>query len=176
MDSTLAMKSHVDNLCKSALFGIRKICQIRHYLSQDTTVKLVHAFVNLKLDSCNSLLLGLQEQDIMKVQRVQNTAARLVFRVPRREHITPTLEELHWLPVRQRINYKNLLITYKALNGMAPELISDLIQLYVPARSLRSSSGSRLEVPYPVTKFYGLHSQPHIYGTVSPRTSAQHLL
>ena len=155
MDSTLAMKSHVDNLCKGALFGIRKIGQIRHYLSQDTTVKLVHAFVTSKLDSCNSLLFGLQEQDIMKVQQVQNTAARLVLRVPRHEHITPALEELHWLPVRQRINYKILLMTYKALNGMAPEFISDLIQLYVPTRSLRSSSGSHLEVPCSVTKFYG---------------------
>ena len=67
----------------------------------------------------------------------------------------PALEELHWLPVRQRINYKILLMTYKALNGMAPEFISDLIQLYVSARSLRSSSGSRLEVPCSVTKFYG---------------------
>ena len=97
----------------------------------------------------------LQEQDIMKVQRVENTAARLVLRVPRHEYITPALEELHWLPIRQWINYKILLMIYKALNGMAPELISDLIQLYVPARSLRSSSVSRLEAPYSITKFYG---------------------
>ncbi len=108
-----------------------------------------------KLDSCNSLLYGLPECDIVKVQRVQNTAARLVLRIPRHEHITPALVELHWLPVRQRIVYKILLITYKALHDMAPEFITNLIQRYVPTRSLRSASACRLVVKRTLTKTYG---------------------
>ena len=137
------------------MMGIYKIGKLRRYLSKDATVKLIHAFVTSKLDSCNSLLYGLPECDIVKVQRVQNTAARLVLRIPRHDHITPALEELHWLPVRQRIAYKILLITYKALHGMAPGFIANLIQRYVPARALRSASACRLVVKKTSTKTYG---------------------
>ena len=155
MDPLLDMQSNIDNLCRGAMFGIYKIGQLRRYLSKEATLKLVHAFVTSKLDSCNSLLYGLPECHIVKVQRVQNAAARLVLRVPRHEHITPALEELHWLPVRQRIAYKILLITYKALHGTAPGFISNLIQRYAPARILRSNSASRLVVSKTSTKTYG---------------------
>ena len=113
MDSSLNMSSHVNNVCKSAMFGIRNIGQIRQYLTQDSTAKLIHAFVTSKLDSCNSLLFGLMDRDVMKVQRVQNTAARLVLRVISTWNITPALESLHWLPIQQRAVYKILLITFK---------------------------------------------------------------
>ncbi len=158
MDPSFSMSSHVNNVCKSAMFGIRKISQIRQYLTQESTAKLVHAFVTSKLDSCNSLLFGLPERDLLKVQRVQNTAARLVLRVSRREHITPALESLHWLPIQQRVMYKILLITFKALNGMAPAFISDLLALYKPSRTLRSSSARQLCVAKASTKFYGERS------------------
>ena len=161
MDSTLSMGDHVNNVCKGALAGIRKIGQIRSYLTEDATTKLVHAFVTSRLDSCNSLLFGLPDHDIRKVQMVQNTAARLVLRVSRREHITPSLEKLHWLPVQQRAIYKILLLAYKALNGMAPEFISNLVHLYAPTRALRSSSQYRLIVPSSATKFYGDRSFAH---------------
>ena len=137
------------------MFGIRKIGQIRQYLTQESTAKLVHAFVTSRLDSCNSLLFGLPDRELMKIQRVQNTAARLVLRMSRREHITPALESLHWLPVQQRAVYKILLITFKALQGMAPAYISDLLVLYEPKRVLRSSSKFQLRVVKSSTKFYG---------------------
>ena len=173
MDSPLSMRAHVNNVCKGALFGIRKIGQIRSYLTEDATVKLVHAFVTSRLDSCNSLLYGLSDRDIRKVQMVQNTAARLVLCVSRREHITPSLEKLHWLPVQKRAIFKILLLTYKALNGMAPEFISDLVQVYVPTRVLRSSSEHRLLLPSSATKFYGDRSfafaSPYLWNRLPTR-------
>ena len=137
------------------MIGIRKIGQIRHYLSHDITVKLVHAFVTSRLDSCNSLLFGLPEREMMKVQRVQNTAARLVLRIRRQDHITPALEDLHWLPVCQRVVYKILLLTYKSLHDSAPVFVCDIIHRYVPSRSLRSASESRLVLPNSSLKSYG---------------------
>lgn len=71
------------------------------------------------------------------------------------EHITPVLRRLHWLPIRQRISYKILLITYKALNGMAPKYLADLLQCYQPSRNLRSSSTNPLVVPNSNLKTYG---------------------
>ena len=80
---------------KAAFAGIRRIGQIRHYLDQNSTTRLIHAFVTTKLDACNSLIFGLQDSDISKLQRVQNTAARLVLRASSWDHITPLLESVH---------------------------------------------------------------------------------
>ena len=96
---------------------------------------------------------------------VQNCAARLVTGTRSLEHITPVLRRLHWLPARQRITYKILLLTYKilllthkVLNGMASKYIADLLQPYTPTRRLRSSSKDLFVTPKPNLKFYGNRS------------------
>ena len=82
------------------------------------------------------------------MQRVQNAAARLVTSTPRYCHITPILYELHWLPVKFRINFKLLLITFKALYGMAPNYIVDLLNIKKKGNySLRSNDSIMLEYP-----------------------------
>ena len=156
LDSSLRMINHVNSLCKAAWLSIRKIGQFRQYLDEKSTIRLVHAFVTSRLDSCNSLLYGLPERELTKVQRVQNAAARLVLKIRRREHITSALYQLHWLPIKQRAVFKILLLTYKAIHGMSPAYISELIQLYSPPRTLRSSSCSQLsKSANSSTKFYG---------------------
>ena len=155
MDTSLCMSDHVSNIVKSAMIAIRKIGQIRQYLDANTTARLVHAFVTSKLDSMNSLLYGLPQNEIAKIQLVQNTAARLVLCKSRREHVTPLLRQLHWLPVEYRSKFKILLLTYKAMNAMAPAFICDLIQRYVPERELRSSCENFLVESRTNNKFYG---------------------
>jgi hypothetical protein len=159
MDSNLCMKNHIDTVCRSALAAIRRIGQIRDYLDKDNTARLVHAFVTSRLDSCNSLIYDLPESYLAKLQRIQNTAARLVARTPRSDHITPVLHSLHWLPVKQRTIYKILLLAFKAQHQLAPQYISELISHYTPVRSLRSSSKGLLTISVrPSTKFYGNRS------------------
>ena len=82
-----------------------------------------------KVDNCNSLLYGLPDNHIAKLQRVQNASARLIVGLPRYCHITPVLHSLHWLPVRYRINFKFLLLTYNCLHGLAPQYMSDLLSI-----------------------------------------------
>ena len=91
----------------------------------------------------------------LSIQYVQNCAAWLATRTRSSEDITPVLRRLHWLPVRQHITYKILLLKYKALNGMAPRYIADLLQPYTPTRQLRSSSKNLLVTPKSNLKFYG---------------------
>ena len=106
----------------------------------ETTISLVHAFITSKVDYCNSLLYGVPKYLLLRLQRVLNCAARIVFKSNKYDHITPLLKELHWLPIEQRIKFKILLITFKALNKQAPNYITDLLIPYKPSRSLRSST------------------------------------
>ena len=82
-----------------------------------------------------------------KLQRTQNAAAWVLSKTRKYDHITPTLIELHWLPVRQRIQFKILLLTWKSLNGLAPSYISQLLTPYVPTQTLRSSDKLLLKIP-----------------------------
>ena len=82
---------------------------------------------------------GLPTVEHEKLQRVQNIAARLITGSSRTDHITPVLKNLHWLPVKLRITFNLLLLTYKILNGQSPSYLTSLISSYKPVRSLRSS-------------------------------------
>lgn len=155
LDSHLTFKPQVNNVCRSASLAIRNIGKIRKYLDKDSTEKLVHAFISSKLDYCNSVLYGLPNYEIQKLQRLQNSAARLVVRAKRREHITPILRDLHWLPIDKRITFKLLLMTYKALNGLAPVYIKELLQVNNPVRTLRSNNSTTLLVPRSNMASYG---------------------
>ena len=149
------LNKHVTNICKSASFAIKNIGKIRKHLTQADCERLVHAFVTSKLDSCNSILYGLPGTELDKLQRIQNTAARLITRSKKSEPISPILRKLHWLPVKARITFKLLLITFKALNGLAPVYITELLNRYEPMRNLRSSNRNLLAIPKSQTVTYG---------------------
>ena len=89
------------------------------------------------------------------MQRLQNTCARMITKKRRRDHITPMLIKLHWLPVRRRIEYKILSLTYRVIHRQAPQYLCDMLPLYQPARALRSQSTLTLTVPRSRTKTYG---------------------
>ena len=109
---------------------------MRRYLSHHSTKVLVHALVTCKIDFCNSLLFGLPKHQIQRLQYVLNSAARIVSLTRKYDHITPIMMELHWLPVEQRIKYKILLFVYKALNGISPVYLSELLHKNQPSRTL----------------------------------------
>ena len=100
MDNHLSMRNQVNSMCSKASFALRRISKVRRFLSRSSTEILVHAFISSILDNCNSLLIGIQDKDIAKLQRIQNSAARLVSLCKKYEHITPILKGLHWLPIR----------------------------------------------------------------------------
>ena len=155
MDQHLLLKKQIKNICKGAWYVIQKIGRIRPYLSQEVCERLVNTFISSKLDSDNSILYGLPVTELNKLQHVQNAVARLISRTPKSHHITPVLQQLHWLPVKDRISFKLLLLTFKALHGLAPIYISELIKPYNPSRSLRSSTLNYLSVPKSNTATYG---------------------
>ena len=103
--------------------------RIRKYLFRRSTEMLIHAFVSSRVDYCNSLLYGLPAYQLNKLQRVQNAATRLIFQESKYCHVRPLPYNLHWLPVKFRIDFTILLLTYKAINGFAPFYLQELISL-----------------------------------------------
>ena len=144
-DSQLTMVPHINKSCGSAFYHLHNIRRIRKYLSRPAAEALVHAFVTSKIDYCNSLLYGLPSTHIQKLQRVQNAAARLVTGATRLCRITPLFISLHWLPVKFRINYKIVLLTFKCIHGLAPAYLADMILVKSPIRyNLRSNCALQL--------------------------------
>ncbi|XP_030845633.1 uncharacterized protein LOC115925755 [Strongylocentrotus purpuratus] len=107
LDSNMSMEPQISSCIRSACYHIRHIRRIRDYLTPHATKQAVHALVTSRLDMYNSTLNGLPDTLIKRLQKVQNSAARLVTRSKLSDHITPVLEDLHWLPVRQRLEYKD---------------------------------------------------------------------
>ena len=119
------------------------------------TEMLVHAFITSRVDYCNSLLYGLPNYQLNKLQRVLNASARLVCNAPRFCHISPLLRGLHWLPVKARIEFKILLITFKAIHGLAPKYLCDLLTFKSSLYNLRSSDSILLSMPAVRSKTLG---------------------
>jgi hypothetical protein len=155
-DNTVCYQKQVSLTVRAAWFHLRNIGKIRQYLDNAATERLIHAFITSKLDVNNCLLYGLPDTVLSRLQLVQNAAARMVTRTRKAEHITPVLMSLHWLPVHQRIVYKLLLLTYKALHGLAPSYLSDLLTLREnTSRSSRANDQNLLVAPRSNTKTYG---------------------
>ena len=138
-DSNLNLQEQIHKTCKSGFFHLYNIRRIRKYLSQESARTLVHAFIIGRIDYCNSLLFGLPSVHLLKLQRLQNAAARLISNVPRYSHITPVLCSLHWLPVKFRIDFKILVM----------RLVTWLIWLIKeqPRYNLSSAGGIILKYP-----------------------------
>ena len=107
-DSRLSMASHITKLSASSFYYIYNIRWIRKYLSRQST-----AFITSRLDYCNGLLHGLPDCLLNKLQQVTNACARLIFREQKFCQVTPLIYELHWLPIKYRIELKILLIIFK---------------------------------------------------------------
>jgi len=154
-DSALSFAKHIDYIIKSCNFYIRHIGRIRQFLSKKACEMLVVALVTSRLDYCNSLLNGLSQTHMLRLQHVPNTAARLICRIKKFDHISTSLQSLHWLPVVFRPRFQLLCIVFRALRGVGPLYLQEIKSPYRPTRSLRSESKNLLYVPACRTAIYG---------------------
>ena len=141
LDSGLTMEKQVNAISKSCFYHNRNIGKVRQYITNDACKILVQALVTSRLDYGNTLLQGLLQVLIQRLQRIQNCAAHLITRSRKSEHIT--------------FRFKVNTFTYKVLNGLAPAYTSDIVQKHQTTRSLRSTEKSVLVVPVPRTATYG---------------------
>ena len=114
------MDVHIKHLCCILFCQLRRLGKIHLFLSTDAANKLAVSFVLTRLDYCNSLLAGLPDNKLNKLQRIQNHAVRIVLRKPRHVSATSLLRTLHWLPVKARIQYKIACLCFQCLSPTTP--------------------------------------------------------
>lgn len=146
-DCLFKFDKQISSVVRSSFFQLRLIAKVKSYLPHKNLEQVIHAFITSRLDYCNSLYFGLDKSSIQRLQLVQNAAARLLTAKKQKDHITPVLRSLHWLPVQRRIEFKTLLLTFKSLNGLAPPYLAEIIRTYTPTRPLRSLNEVLLNVP-----------------------------
>ena len=134
--------------------------------------RLIHAFITSRVDCCNALLYGVSQSLTDKLQWILNSADRILTLTPKLTRMTPVCRELHWLPVSARVAYKIMILTCKALHGLAPQYPRSLLQWYQPGRALRSGHGTLLCVPKTRLRTYGdrafLQATPILWNLPSP--------
>ena len=119
-------------------------------------------FVLSRLDYCNLLFSGCPKNLLEKLQKVQNSAARLILKAHKWDHVSPFLRPLHWLPIQASIEYKLSKLCHSFFSDTTPVYLSDLLRVYSPSRHLCSSSDSRtLHIPHIETKTFRHYSFSH---------------
>ncbi len=140
-DSNLSFDSHVSSICKTAFFHLK----LRPMLSMSNAEMLINAFMTSRLVYCNALLGGcsacLINYGWSKMQQLE------FLLEPGSMTTLAVLSTLHWLPIKHCIDFKILLITYKAMNGLATKYLSELLSHYSPSRLLRSQNSGHLIIP-----------------------------
>ncbi|XP_046640305.1 uncharacterized protein LOC124323802 [Daphnia pulicaria] len=156
IDSTLSMIPQVKDVCRKAIFQLRRIGKVRKYLTKAAAKSLIQALVLSNFDyAINALLFGLQNELLERLEKIKRLAARLVVGAKKNDRITSHMKALHWLPLRQRIVFKLMVLTYRFLNGTAPRYLSSLVSRCHPLRSLRSATSGKLNVPNIKSDRYG---------------------
>ena len=144
----MSFSEQINSVSKSCHFHIQDIRRIRHLLPLSAATALANSLVSSKLDYCNSLYSGISQSNLNKLQRIQNSLARVITNTSKYQHITPTLKKLHWLPIKQRIDYKLCLLTYKTLTNQQPTYLYNSLSFPSHSVSTRSSDSLVLSIPY----------------------------
>ena len=147
LDCHLDMSHNVAILLKSCYFHVYHIGQILKFLPRKTIKRGVSAMITSRIDYCNALLYGTSGKNLVKLQRLQNVAAKIIVGGSKYEQVTLILRELHWLPVESRIHFKIMVLVHRAVNDTEPVYLQELVNMYRPGRSLRSQSDRLLTRP-----------------------------
>ena len=149
VDKNLSMTCHINKVVSHCYKILKDIGRIRSVLSQNHTEMLVHSLISHRMDYCNSLFYNIDKSNLEKLQKVQNAAARLIVRKRRRESISGTIKDLHWLRVESRIIFKILLLVYKSINGTS----SKNIELEFKSHNCREKEFLMLKLHFYKTKY-----------------------
>ena len=185
-DPELLMGRQVNKLCQVCYFHLRRLRTVRRSLTKESLLTLVHAFITSRVDHCNGVLYGSNGYLLDRLQSVLNSAARLILGVPKFDSVSAAIRnELHWLPIGKRIQFKIALLVRHCIVGAAPEYLTELCRPVSSSsgrQSLRSASRGDLIVPRFRLRRSGYRafavSGPHVWNSLPTeiRQSCDNLL
>ncbi|KAF7238124.1 Homogentisate 1,2-dioxygenase [Varanus komodoensis] len=164
LDPELSLEAQVTAVVRSAFLQLQLMHQLRPYLENYCLATVTHALVTSQLDFCNALYVGLPLKTVQILQMVQSRAAKLLTGTGRCSHITPVLCQLHWLPTEVWAQFKVLVITYKALNGLGPGYLKERLRPYLPSHPFRSVAEALLREPSVKDRREGMRFSVEVFG------------
>ena len=150
IDSNLNLNPQINNVVRITGYHLRNIAFIKKYIDDDSMKKLVINCIISRVDYCNSIYYGLPKYQLKKLQKILNRAARIVKGVAPRDRVTPTLMELHWLPIRARIEYKICVLAHQAITTGSPPYLRSLLTIMQPSGGVITrniENGVTLSIP-----------------------------
>src|SRR3984885_10081425 len=152
LDQELSFSKHISSLSRACYYQLRQLRVVARSLSSSSASALVHAFVCSRLDYCSALYVGLPQLCLNSLTRVLRSAARLVGGIPRHGHVSSyMLDDLHWLPLLQRIFYRLSCIAWRCVHALGPSYLCEFfvsVSASYGRRSLRSASHGNIQVPF----------------------------
>lgn len=140
-DSSFSFSAQVSAICSSSYYHIRDFARIRRYLKRPTAITLANALVSSRLDYCNSLLDSITQYDMKRLRSIQYSVCRIINRISRysNDRMSPHLKSLHWLPIRQRIDFKWYLLMFKIVKYKLPPYFNSYFVPYTSPVATRRS-------------------------------------
>ena len=129
-------KTHITEVCGTSYSTLKYIARIHSLLTPEAAKIIVQGLVISKLHYCNTLLLGTSGHKLSRLQMIQNMGCRL-----------NAMKELHWLKGQEWIQYKVLVTMYQCVNGLAPSFLTNLLDLDLTRKHLRSDTQGKLPIP-----------------------------
>ena len=159
--SDMSVDKHISSVVKTCFHQLREFHHIRSFIAKFAAIIFANVFIHSRINYCNSLFYGQPKYPINRLQKIQNSVARIVTRTSRSSHITPILKSLHWLPVQYRINFKLCCITHRTLSLKEPHYLNSLLINRLNSYSLRSYSFNPLTLPFFNKKSHSFRSFAH---------------
>ena len=146
--SQLKCKTHITKVCGTSYSTLKNIARICSLLTPEAAKIIVQGLVISKLDYCNTLLLGTSGHQLSRLQMIQNMGCRVISNLKKHDHVSNAMKELHWLKVQEWIQYKVLVTMYQCVNGLAPSFLTNLLDLDLTRKHLRSDTQGKLPIPH----------------------------
>ena len=127
-----------------------KLCQmnrVKHCFDCDTLIKIITTLVLSKLYYCSSIWCNTSIGNIKKLQAVQNFACRINTNTRKFDHITPALCKIGWLPVKEHLEYRDIIMSHKCMNGLAPPYFCALFNKRAQLHDCVTRNKESLHIP-----------------------------
>lgn len=147
MDSTLSWKHHLQKMCNKIKQRIGIICRIRNFLDEDMTLMLYNALILPLYDYCDVVYGNCNVSEVVKLQRLQNRAAKIILQVPFDTGTHVVLSKLKWFYLAERLFFHRCVFLYKCFNGASPAYLARSFSVSNHGHNTRSSYRRDLQIP-----------------------------